>query len=225
MEARGARPFCDAGPEAGVPTKPRKRSQLGKGGWKVGKSTGSYRITTRFYRVEPDNSTQVVDFPHIGVVRHFLDANFANERELGRERRKPSQAETSSANWHMLVKACPWRRIGLKRRERRAPGKSHGRCGKRPYHAQRCILAAIFKTELSLMFAYVRLKSLMFAYFEQNVFFSKLVPIRCEHTRCSVPIINNRGLDAGRGRGDFSSRELQIKTNQRAQRAIQYYEQ
>src|SRR6266404_271927 len=37
MDARDAQPFCDAGPEAGVPTQPRKRSEVGKGGKEAGK--------------------------------------------------------------------------------------------------------------------------------------------------------------------------------------------
>ena len=40
---------------------------------------------TGFSRVFPHVSTQVVDFPHLSMARHFLDVNFANERELGKE--------------------------------------------------------------------------------------------------------------------------------------------
>ena len=63
-----------AGPEAGVPTKTREASPCGKrrlGRWGF---TACYRIATRFYRLGPDKSTQVVDFPHIGVVRLFWEA-------------------------------------------------------------------------------------------------------------------------------------------------------
>jgi hypothetical protein len=54
-----------------------KRARPGKGGKAVGKRTG-------FSHLFPDYSTQVVDFPHLTMVRHFLDANFTNERELGK---------------------------------------------------------------------------------------------------------------------------------------------
>jgi len=61
--------------------KRRSGVSLGKGGKEAGNFTGFYRVTTgfyriarRFYRVEPDNSMQVVDFPHIGVVRVFCEA-------------------------------------------------------------------------------------------------------------------------------------------------------
>src|SRR5258706_2419172 len=78
-----------AGPEAGVPGRAQeagaggkrwvgKRVRLGKGGRAAGKWTG-------FSHVFPHVSTQVVDFQRLAMVRHFLDANFANERELGKE--------------------------------------------------------------------------------------------------------------------------------------------
>jgi hypothetical protein len=64
-----------ARPEAGVPTKTREASPCGKrryasgaftalSGCRVGQFTGFYRIVTRYYRLFPHKSTQVVDFPH-----------------------------------------------------------------------------------------------------------------------------------------------------------------
>jgi hypothetical protein len=49
------------------------------------------------------------------------------------------------------------------------------------------------KTERSLMFAYVRLKSLMFAFFEKKVFFSGVVVGECGYTTgwgC-IPLLRN----------------------------------
>jgi len=40
----------------------------------VGKFTGFYRIATCCYRLFPRNSTQVVDFPHLAVVRLFWES-------------------------------------------------------------------------------------------------------------------------------------------------------
>jgi len=67
----------------------------------MGKSTGFSHLATWFYRLWagsihlfPHKSTQVVDFPHLTMVRHFLDANFANERELGKD---IEQEETESS--------------------------------------------------------------------------------------------------------------------------------
>jgi len=64
-----------------------RRVGVGRDGWKAGKSTcfyrlttGCYRIAERIYRLGPVKSTQVVDFPHIGVVSIFLRADgFATE--------------------------------------------------------------------------------------------------------------------------------------------------
>src|SRR6266403_4486818 len=81
MEARDAQPFCDAGPEAGVPTQPRKRSEVGKGGKEAGKWTG-------FSRLFPHNSTQVVDFQRMSVVSIFLK----DEKQLNLVRGIPSGA-------------------------------------------------------------------------------------------------------------------------------------
>jgi len=62
-----------------------RRSKLGKGGQLVGKWTGFSRLETASTRLFPHESMQVVDFPLLGWVRIFLDANFANERELGKD--------------------------------------------------------------------------------------------------------------------------------------------
>jgi hypothetical protein len=74
-----------AGPETGVPTKTREagpceKRRLGRRGFTAfttlcgnngGKFTGFYLIATRCYRLRPDKSTLVVDFPHLSGVRLF----------------------------------------------------------------------------------------------------------------------------------------------------------
>jgi hypothetical protein len=45
--------------------------QLGKGGWMTGKRTGFSHFETALTHLFPHNSTQVVDFPHLRVVRLF----------------------------------------------------------------------------------------------------------------------------------------------------------
>jgi len=89
-------------------------------------------------------------------VRTFLDANFTNERELGKGReqgteigRKRTQGTQKMGNSKVQTRA------------------GSGGCR---------ILVAIFVTERSRMFAYTRLKSLMFAFFEKKYFFR-----RCGH--------------------------------------------
>jgi hypothetical protein len=84
-----------AGPEAGAPTKTREaggggKRRYGSGAFtclrdqEIGKWCSFSHLETALTRLFPHKSTQVVDFPHLGYVRHFLDANFANERELGK---------------------------------------------------------------------------------------------------------------------------------------------
>jgi hypothetical protein len=58
-----------------------KRVFTGLSGWTVGKVWNFYRLATRFYRIAmrcyrlfPDNSTQVVDFPHLSTLRLFCEA-------------------------------------------------------------------------------------------------------------------------------------------------------
>ena len=114
--------------------KRRSGVSLGKGGMEARKWTGLSHLF-------PHDSMQVVDFPHIGVAGVFwgsLKFDFQ------------SQAEMNYSNWHVIMKACAWIRIGLERRERRTPGKSHGRCGKRSHRAQRCILVAIAEKTVQL---------------------------------------------------------------------------
>jgi len=92
MEARDAGPFCDAGPEASVPTKPRKRSQVGKGGQGMEKGTGFARTAPTSTRLGPDDSMQVVDFPHIRVAGVFwgtLKYDFQSQAVLGSNVGKP----------------------------------------------------------------------------------------------------------------------------------------
>jgi hypothetical protein len=66
-------------------------------GWEIGKWCSFSHLETALTRLFPHKSTQVVDFPHLGVVRHFLDANFANERELGQAKMNRRDAEPSGA--------------------------------------------------------------------------------------------------------------------------------
>ena len=60
-------------------------------GREIGKWCSFSHLETALTRLSPDKFTQVVDFPHLAMVRHFLDANFTNEREL--EKAKQRQAE------------------------------------------------------------------------------------------------------------------------------------
>ena len=75
-----------AGPEAGAPTMAREAGaggkrwverwverwvQPGEGGQKVEKQTGFSHFETVLTRLFPHDSTQVVDFPHLGVVSNF----------------------------------------------------------------------------------------------------------------------------------------------------------
>jgi len=129
-----------------------KLVDLGKGGRAAGKWSG-------FSHVFPHNSTQVVDFPRICNVRTFLDANFTNERELGKGREQGTE-------------------IGRKRTQKIRNSTGQTRAGCRRIR----ILVAIFVTERSLMFAYVRLKSLMFSFFDKKYFIPALRS-RCADTQ------------------------------------------
>jgi hypothetical protein len=71
-----------AGPEAGAPAETREAGrgwqrrvgmwvQPGGSGQEVGKPTGFAHIAPGSTRLGPDNSTQVVDFPHLSRVRLF----------------------------------------------------------------------------------------------------------------------------------------------------------
>ena len=76
-----------AGPEAGVPTKTREAGSCGKrrgftalSGREIGKTRNFYRLATGFSHFEtalthlfPRFSTQVVDFPHLAMVRLFRE--------------------------------------------------------------------------------------------------------------------------------------------------------
>ena len=50
-----------------------KRVKLGKGGQEAGKWTGFAHIAPASTRLGPDNSTQVVDFPHLAHVSLFWE--------------------------------------------------------------------------------------------------------------------------------------------------------
>src|SRR5882724_4577746 len=53
-----------------------KEGKVGKGGKKVRKWTNFSRFETALTRLFPQVSTQVVDFPHLGVVRVFRKEGF-----------------------------------------------------------------------------------------------------------------------------------------------------
>ena len=63
-------------------------------GWEIGKWCSFSHLETALTHLFPHKSTQVVDFPHLGYARLFLDANFANERELGKAKMNRRGAET-----------------------------------------------------------------------------------------------------------------------------------
>ena len=59
----------------------KKRAEVGKGDLEIGKSWNIYRLATGFSHFEtaltrlfPHKSTQVVDFPHLAMVRVFREA-------------------------------------------------------------------------------------------------------------------------------------------------------
>src|SRR5882672_8466531 len=183
MEARDAWPFCDAGPEAGVPTKPRERSQVGKGGNEVIKWTGFSRLETASTHLFPHESTQVVDFPLLSRLRVFW---LRVERGGG---------QWTVDNWQWIANSG--------NESNRTNGTNSA-------------------TERSLMFAYVRLKSLKFAYFEKKYFFPALWPLITNTPWVGVRFRHNHGLDAGRGSGDFSAREIKTKMINRRRSATNH---
>ena len=84
-----------AGPEASVQRKDREAGSCGKrrlgmrgftglSGWEAVNRTGFYHIGTTLTRLFPQDSTQVVDFPHLGAVRVF--------------RERPKQANTGQGS-------------------------------------------------------------------------------------------------------------------------------
>src|ERR1700719_527550 len=107
-----------------------------KGGQEVGKRTASDHFEPSFSDLFPSKSTQVVDFPHLSRVRHIR-----GNPEMG------IHGRNADNTWMEMT-------VG----NRRA-------WNARPTVCVR-VFIAILETERSLMFAYVRLKSLMFAYFE-----------------------------------------------------------
>ena len=95
-----------------------KRVELGKGGQVAGKWTGLAHIATASTRLGPDNSTQVVDFPHLSVVRLFWEAmkwvatdetqiehGFPTDRngsEWNRQRQEAGLREITRTNYGLL---------------------------------------------------------------------------------------------------------------------------
>jgi hypothetical protein len=129
----------------------------------VAKSTGCYRIAERIYRLGSDNSMQVIDFPHLAYVRLFLggaeNSGISGRGMFGSGMGKTKQEQSEKTE------------IESRRAGRQSRGFSGGAD---PRHVR----ARVFpqQTERSPMFAYVRLKSLMFAYFEKKYFFPALWP-------------------------------------------------
>jgi hypothetical protein len=95
-------------------------------------------------RLGPDESTQVVDFPFVGMAKLYW-SGVENSRSLVRG---------------MIVRGMTKRSL--------QPRWEKGVLGGVMRKVAGC------KTERSLMFAYIRLKSLMFAYFEKKYFFPAL---------------------------------------------------
>ncbi len=162
-------PLCGTGPEAGVPGKSHgrcgkrpyhasgrvarcrkrrigRRVEVGKGGREVGKAgklSGFSHFATGFAHLFPDDSVQVVDFPHLACVRLF------RESEDSPQRRR--DAETSGAWNRHGEREMECRSFGVlgakaagKRQSRRAGGQ---RSGETP-----SILVAITGTSRSLKF-------------------------------------------------------------------------
>ena len=64
-----------------------KRVQAGGSGQAIGKRIGLAHIAPASTRLGPDNSTQVVDFPHLSTVRFFCEA-MKSRNEKGRSLRE-----------------------------------------------------------------------------------------------------------------------------------------
>ena len=132
-------------PEAGASGKrwAGRSTEVGKGGQEVGKQTGFSHFATGFSHLFPDDSMQVVDFPHLACVRLF------REGEDSPQRRR--DAETSGAWNRHGEREMECRSFGVlgakaagKRQSRRAGGR---RSGETP-----SILVAITGTSRSLKF-------------------------------------------------------------------------
>ena len=130
-----------AGPEAGVPTKTREAGSWGKrrgftalSGREIGKTRNFYRLATGFSHFEtaltrllPHNSTQVVDFPHLAMVRLFwgqhkmlatdetrIKHGCRNDgliRKAGTEEKRNGQEEGLTTNGQRWTRI--WKRPGM----------------------------------------------------------------------------------------------------------------
>ena len=49
-------------------------NEVGKGGWEIGKKWNFYHLAAVLTRLFPQLSTQVIDFPHLAMVRLFREA-------------------------------------------------------------------------------------------------------------------------------------------------------
>jgi len=85
---------------------------LGKGGKEVGKWTGFSHLATTFSHLGPDNSTQVVDFPHLSTLRLFWRAEITAETQRRRGGEKDGvQTEIVVVTVEKGVLEGGWRRV------------------------------------------------------------------------------------------------------------------
>ena len=71
-----------------VKNRAEKRVEVGKGGCEIGKWRSFSHFETVFSHLFPHNSTQVVDFPHLGVVSIFWRRDFTAETQRRRVKRR-----------------------------------------------------------------------------------------------------------------------------------------
>src|SRR5713226_7153359 len=75
-----------------------RRDEVGKGGKAMGKRTGFAHLEFTSTRLGPGNSMQVVDFPHLSVVRVFLGSHEILKAGKSTEISEPSaESETRFA--------------------------------------------------------------------------------------------------------------------------------
>jgi hypothetical protein len=81
-----------------------KRVDLGKGGQVAGKWTGFSHIAPASTRLGPDNSTQVVDFPHKATVRLFGEQGFyrrdAETQSHAKQNHRGTETQSQAGAWN-----------------------------------------------------------------------------------------------------------------------------
>jgi hypothetical protein len=75
----------------------RKWANLGKGGCEIGKCCSFSHFETALSRLFPQLSTQVVDFPHLAVVRLFWEKGF-HRRDAETQRQEEMGTKMGKAN-------------------------------------------------------------------------------------------------------------------------------